>query len=113
MPLVTHIVLVSYVHPLVVMPAHHTGFCKYPKPSPLKPCFSMDALRPFFVMTKLAPIANDELTASMRPTYLSLSSVVGFRMRRAVSRHNILVFDHFVSVYRSMRPVLVVCGQVV
>ena len=31
---------------LVIMPAHHVGFCRYPKPSPLKPCFSMDALRP-------------------------------------------------------------------
>jgi hypothetical protein len=66
---------VSRAHALVVMPAHHTGFCRYPKPSPLKPCFSIEALRPFFVMTKLAPMASDELTASMSPTYLSLSSV--------------------------------------
>lgn len=46
----------STARSLVVMPAHHTGFRRYPKPSPSKPCFSIDAFRPFFVMTKLAPV---------------------------------------------------------
>jgi len=74
------------------MPAHHVGFLRYPKPSPSKPFFSMDAFRPFFVITKLAPafissplpridvvanipMASDELTASMRPIYLFTASV--------------------------------------
>lgn len=62
-------------HLLVMMPAHHTGFCRYPKPSPSKPCFSIEALRPFLVMTKLAPMARDELMASMSPMYLASESV--------------------------------------
>jgi hypothetical protein len=30
----------------------------------------MEALRPFFVMTKLAPMAREDETARQRPTYL-------------------------------------------
>lgn len=41
-----HLVVVSLVDILVVIPAHQVGFCRYPKPSPLKPCFSNEALRP-------------------------------------------------------------------
>lgn len=40
---------------LVTMPAHHVGFFRYEKPSPSNPCFSAEAVSPFFVITKLVP----------------------------------------------------------
>lgn len=40
---------------LVMMPAHHIGLLRYVKPSPSKPCRSLASMRPFFVITKLAP----------------------------------------------------------
>lgn len=55
----------------VMMPPHHIGLFKYWNPSPSKPCLSLASLRPFFVMTKLVPMASVEVIARARPTYLS------------------------------------------
>lgn len=78
------------------MPAHHIGLLRYVKPSPSKPCRSDASLRPFFVMTKLAPIAIVEVMASPRPMYLSwlLSGCAVGRPRCRFQGMNILVLDH-------------------
>lgn len=55
----------------------------------------MEALRPFLVITKLAPMARDELMASMSPMYLASQSVARRRWRQGgAGASNVLVFDH-------------------
>lgn len=55
------------------IPAHQSGVFRYANPSPSNPCLSAASFKPFFVITKLVPMASVETMASARPMYLSSS----------------------------------------